>query len=423
MKILVLSDDFPPLHGGGAGAVAFNVARAQKMREHDVCVVTTVRRKEDEGTIDVGGLSVIRIASSYPLRFQSYVCLNNIPVVRRIREILAEFKPDIVHAHNIHGYISYQSLVEAKKAGARVFLTCHDVMSFTYSKLDRFIDRSDLSIPGSFDYRVSWLWLAKTYRTRFNPFRNMIIRSVLRTSVDKVIAVSDALKQALNQNGIDNVSVIHNGVDAQEWEEPAAAVAEFKKKHALGDKVVLFAGRLTGIKGGWELIEAIKQIRESQPSVQLLVLGKKDASAEKMLSHASASGVENSVIFAGWMSGHELRQAYHASSVVAAPSLCFDSFPTMNIEAMACGKPVVATCFGGSRESVVDGVTGYIVNPFNISDMADKIGGLLSDEKKRAAFGAAGRQRLDKEFSLDRCAAAYEETFSEAGIEPLLNGR
>jgi spore coat protein SA len=94
--------------------------------------------------------------------------------------------------------------------------------------------------------------------------------------------------------------------------------------------------------------------------------------------------------------------------VVAVPSLSFDSFPTVNLEAFACKKPVVATCFGGSRELVEDGISGYIVNPFDVPNLAQKLAELLADDTKQKAFGEAGFKRVSQDFTLDKQMKKYE---------------
>ena len=126
------------------------------------------------------------------------------------------------------------------------------------------------------------------------------------------------------------------------------------------------------------------RIKEEVPSATLLIAGE--------------GGV-------GWLHGEELKAAYGAADVVAVPSVCFDSFGRVNIEAMACKKPVVGTCFGGVPEVVQDGVTGYIVNPFNTELMAEKIIDLLKNQEKSEKFGEAGYERAKKYFNLsDRVA-------------------
>ena len=139
MRIVILQDDFPPRHIGGGGAVAFASAKELQKRGHEVVVITTERSAAFSGTREYEGLTVHTIQSDYNFRFQAYVSLWNPATVRHVRKILSDLKPDVVHAHRVHGYLSYGSLVVAKKLGARVVLSCHDVMPFNYGKFVEYI--------------------------------------------------------------------------------------------------------------------------------------------------------------------------------------------------------------------------------------------------------------------------------------------
>ena len=83
----------------------------------------------------------------------------------------------------------------------------------------------------------------------------------------------------------------------------------------------------------------------------------------------------------------------------------------MNLEAFACKKPVVATCFGGSRELVEDGISGFIVNPYDVPSLAGRFRELLGDREKRARFGAAGYEKVVAEFTLGKQAELFEERY------------
>ncbi len=417
MRIAILQDDFPPHSLGGAGIVAIGLAKEMQRRGHEVLVVTTVRDSAHAGEGEVDGLRVHRIASAYDLRFQAFVSLWNVPVVREVKRVLSVFKPDVVHAHNVHGYLSYRSLVVAKELGARVVLTCHDVMAFNYTKFTDFIDQKNLSVPTSFNYRVNPLRQWRSMRLRYNPFRNIVIRKILRTSVDRIAAVSGAMRQALNDNGIQNVEVIHNGIDAAAWEVPDEQVSAWKKKFGLGESVILFGGRLSGIKGGGKLFEAVGKLIADFPDIQILVVGQAGAYGEQLLQQAGALGFRDRVVFTGWIGGQELHTAYHAASLVVTPSLCFDSLILVNLEAFACKKPVVTTCFGGAPEVVEDGVSGFVVNPYNVPMLTDRIRRLLSDRQKMIAFGEKGYARVKSDFSLSEKADEFEKLFTSLSAE------
>ena len=384
MKIVFLSDDFPPQSFGGAGISTYELALAMLEAGQDVSVITTCREKEEAGESEYEGLKIFKIASNYPGKWRAYVSLYNAPVVRELENILKRVKPDVVHANNIHLHLSYHSLKVAKRYAKAVIMTFRDTMAVTYGKLEtkKYLDH--------FDSRITWLDNLKRAKKRWNPFRSLFIKRYLRY-VDKFFSVSRALKQALEQNGIKNVEVIHTGADIAEWQVLPDKVKSFKKRHGLEEKkVIFFSGRLSISKGANVTFEVIEKISQEFPDVILLVAGTGSNIKER-----------NNLKFTGWIDREEIKLAYAASDVVLVPSLYLDPFPRVVIEAMAAGKPVVGTCYGGTPEAILDGVTGFVVNPFNTKEMAEKTLDLLRDSDKARRFGKAGRERVRNTFNLD----------------------
>ena len=166
----MLQEDFPPQTFGGAGFSTFCLACGLYGAGHQVFVITACQKKEDEGYIDYQGLKVFRIFANYHERWRAYLSLYNPQTVRRVREIIREINPDIVHAHNIHSYLSYYCLKIAKEAKKPVFLTARDVMLFNYEKLatKKYLEHGNC--------HTSWWDHLKQAKKRYNPFRNIIIR-------------------------------------------------------------------------------------------------------------------------------------------------------------------------------------------------------------------------------------------------------
>lgn len=399
MKIVFLSDDFPPNSFGGAGISTFELAEGLHRAGHEVQVVTTSRKKEEAGTRDLNGLTVHTIYSSYPGEWRWYVSLYNPPTVRAVKKLFKEIQPDVVHAHNIHQYLSYACLPLARRYAKTVVWTARDVMAFNFAKLTtkRYLEQGD--------YRTTWRDHVKQAGKRWNPFRNILIRYFLRR-VQKV-AISNALKDALAANGIAPVSVIHNGIDADAWQTTREEGDRFRAAQGIGAKpVLLFSGRLSAAKGGEQAVRALALLREKTDAV-LVVAGVKDAYAKEMQKIAQELGVGERLIFTGWISGAELKAAYAASTVVLFPSVCFDAFGRVNLEAMASKKPVAGTCFGGTPEVVEDGVTGYVMDPFDTELLASRILELLRDPEKARQFGEAGYARARTHFNLRDIVQKY----------------
>ena len=401
MKILILSDDYPPNVIGGAGVVAYSHVKQLVVKGYEVVVVTTVQNRNDEGSAFFEGVYVYRIYTKYHERWRAYVSLYNFQTVRKVKKIIQNFKPDFVHSHNIHSYLSYECLSIAKQSGAKVFLSIHDVMLFHYGKFWEFLSKTNFKCEKKYNYKISQWRLFRSYKKRFNPFRNVIIRYYLRF-VDKIFPVSNALKDCLEQNGIKNMEAVHNGINITEWNISHDSLTDFIGRYKLkGKKIILFGGRLSNAKGGEQIIKALVEVVKKVPTATLLVMGEIDEYADKMLQIAKENGVGGSIVFTGWLSGANRFAAYNCSNLVVFPSIYFDPFGLVNIEAMACSKPVVATCFGGASEIVVHNKTGFVVNPYNVTNFSNAIVTILRDTKLALRFGVNGYERVKTHFTLD----------------------
>ncbi|MEX2437097.1 MAG: glycosyltransferase family 4 protein [Candidatus Paceibacterota bacterium] len=401
MKIVFLQDDFPPQSFGGAGISTHELAVEMKNAGHEVFVITTCRKESEAGELDYHGLKVFKIVSDYHQRWRAYVSLYNPLVVRQVKQILKEVKPDVVHANNIHGYLSYYSLKVAKQYAKGVVFTARDAMAFNYAKLntERYLK--------NLDPRTTWRDHLRQAGRRWNPLRNLLIRHYLRYA-DRVFAISKSLQEALTQNGFSNVEMIHNGIDVHGWDIDSATITRFRRQYNLLDKrVILFGGRLSEAKGGAKAVEALAQIVKEVPDTVLLIVGTVDEYAKVMKIRAKKLGIENHLIFTGWVEREEIKVAYAVSYVVLMPSIYLDTFGRVNIEAMASKKPVVGTCYGGTPEIVVDGVTGYIVNPLHPEEIAEKSIDLLKNPAKAKEYGEAGYKRAREYFNLKNVAEQY----------------
>lgn len=403
MKILILQDDFPPYEHGGAGVIAGLVAKGFVYEGHEVFVITTVQKKELEGIFMENGMKIFRIYSDYHVRWRSYRSLHNRSITPQIKKLMEEIKPDVVHVHNIHYHISYYVLKLARKHTDKVFITTHDIMSFYQGTFTEFIDRNNLSCPKSFNYNVNQSMLFKAFKKRYNPLHNFFVLRFLK-NVKKIVTVSNALQDALNQNGIKNTTVIYNGIDVENW--------NISKQDPEGKEFILFGGRLSGAKGGDLILQALSMVVAKRPKAHLLVFGKKDAYSDRIISRAQELGVEDKIVMVGWNGEDALKKHYSLSSLVVVPSVCFDSFPTVNLQAFASHKPVVATCFGGSKEIVHDGENGFIVNPYDVKNLSDKIIYLLENPEKAKEFGEKGYKLVVGKYNFKIMVEKYLSLFS-----------
>ena len=411
MKILYLADDFPPYSYGGAGIVAYNFAKKIQEKGHTVYIIFAVQNKNEEGESQYEGLKIFKIHGFYNEKWRAYLSIFNPFIVRKIKKIIKEIKPDITHVHNINFYLSYYSLRLAKKYSEKVFFTAHDTMLVSYGKL---------FFPPSGNFKINFFTNLKSAKKRFNPLRNILIRHYLKY-VGRLFVIIDSLKNLLIQNGIKNkIEILYNGIDVKDWFCHAKRIVEFKNKFNIQNKkVIFFGGRLSSAKGGNQILKSFSYIvnEKKMDNVVLMIAGDKNSDfVRKMLEFAEELKVLNKIVFTGWLERNEIKQAFFSSDVCVTPSIYFDPFNLFNIEAMAAKKPVVGTCFGGTPEIVVDGKTGYIVNPLNHELMAEKIVELLNNPEKAKIFGENGYKRAANFFSLEKQADKLLDFYKDKNL-------
>jgi glycosyltransferase involved in cell wall biosynthesis len=413
LRILFLNDLSDPRIGSSIRQM-YQQAERLRVLGHETALVSAVEDASEASETVIEGLRTFRIHSDYPVRFRGYVSLDNPRVRRSFREILARVRPDVVHAHLLHTHLSYASLTAAREAGAGVVFTAHDVMTFCYQKLTCFHggEKHDGSLR---DYGAYWQKCVPCQRLRWNPWRNAAIRKVLARDVHRFVAVSSELATAIRANRIRVDRTIHNAVRLQPAAPSEASVAAFRERFDLaGKRVLTIAGRLHEQKGVVQLLAVLARLAPEFQDLRLLAMGKREIFEREFAPHARRLGVLDRVVPTGWLDGEELQAAYAATDVFATPSICFDTFGLVNLEAMEHGKPVVATSFGGSREVVRDGTTGFVENPFDVEAFAAKVACLLRDPALRRAMGAAGRARLLESFTIERLTAEYLEEYEKA---------
>jgi len=413
VRILILNDRIPPENAGGAEKIAWALAGGLRDAGHDVHVIAATFGSSFEEIRD--GIPTCHLHAQYRMRFQAYRMIYNPQTVGALRRLYARIRPDVVNVHNVHNGLSYYSLTLAHRMGLPVVFTSHDVMPFAYNRLTHFVDPAHCGVQSPDQYRLPPLYNLRQMRFRYNPVRNLALRHILTHHARRRTCVSEAHRQALEANDLPPFQVVHNGLRAERFQPAPEAVARLRAKLRLeGRKVILFAGRLTRDKGNLQLLAALKLLAVRLPEVLLLVLSRTDLD-EQGLNRPEYRHLRGTHVRSGsWLSGDELAAAYGAADVVTVPSICLDCFPTVNLEAMAAGKPVVATCYGGSPEAVVNGETGYVVNPFDTPALVERLERLLTDDALRARMGAAGQARIAQHFTLDQQVRAMIGVYEAA---------
>jgi glycosyltransferase involved in cell wall biosynthesis len=412
MRILLLTDRIPPENRGGAGVVVWRLAQSYRDVGHDVHVITATDGASFRDVRD--DIPTYHLHSDYAPRWRAWLSLYNPQTVDDIHRLYTEIQPDVINAHNIHRDLSYYALTLAYRLGIPAVFSSHDVMPFAYHKLSDYMDRSRCGVASPDAYRLSPLYNLKQMRLRYNPLRNIVIRRILSRHVQIRTAPSQALCDAHHANDLPPFVCVHNGIDAAQFQPSDEHINQLASRLNLdGRRVILFAGRLTGAKGSAQLLQALEQIVQQVPDTVLLALSSHSI-ASQINPHRYGHLIDDHIVSGGWLAGDDLAAAFHLADVLVAPSVCFDSFPTVNLEAMASKTPVVATCYGGSREAVQDGQTGYVINPFDTDELATKLTTLLADADLRQQMGQAGYEHVCTAFPIQRQRDAMFALYQQA---------
>lgn len=220
-----------------------------------------------------------------------------------------------------------------------------------------------------------------------------------------VTTVSASVKQKLNEHyGVADALVVGNGVDSDMF-HPAERTADT-------DSFVFSVGRLNYGKGFSDLIEAMGLLASRDEQLPTLSIAGEGPLENSLKAQASEAGVRENVSFIGFRPQEELIPLYQDATMFVLPSR-YEGLPTVLLEAMACGSPVIATNISGSAEVVTDGDNGVLVPPGQPAAMADAILSLLHDPDRRQNLGRRARRTVEKSFTWHAIVDKFENMFQQ----------
>ncbi|NJD54593.1 MAG: glycosyltransferase family 4 protein [Candidatus Methanoperedens sp.] len=213
---------------------------------------------------------------------------------------------------------------------------------------------------------------------------------------DTIIALTNSIRDYLQECGFTNTCIIPNAVDA-------------KKYTNRGDEnFILFAGRLDKVKGIQYLIEAFSELINDFDSDLLIVGSGPDEMRLKKI--VKSKNMADRVHFIPMVGKNELRGFLSKCSVFVLPSL-FESFGIVMIEAMASGKPVIASDIPGPRDVIKHEYDGFLFKRENVGELKKYLYLCLSDEKLRRKIGTNGRKTIEGRYTFDKIANQYLKVY------------
>lgn len=237
--------------------------------------------------------------------------------------------------------------------------------------------------------------------------------------VDKFIVVSEALRNRLvriHRIRPEKVIKIYNGVELEEHYDNTASVYRLRSEFNIeaDTKLVAAIGRLVWQKGLGYFLQAIKHITDNKSQVKnkvkFLIVGDGNERS-KLVRMAGKLGIEEVVIFAGFR--EDVKDILAAIDVLVLPSLR-EGQPIILLEAMAAGKPIIATNIEGVDETIDNGVTGVLVQPGNSGTLAEAIIYLLKDNKKAQELVYASRLAVEKKFTINQMVKSTENVYQNS---------
>lgn len=227
-------------------------------------------------------------------------------------------------------------------------------------------------------------------------------------SATAIIAVSEAAKAHLVSQGVSpkKIRVVHNGVDLTRFEIVSLNDAKERLGYEPGTPVFGAFGRLSREKGQVTALRAMPLLLKDHPRARLMFVGAGDDSSP-LKSEAEELGISGNVDFMGF--AYDVRRYMSACDVVIAPSLK-EGLGLSALEAMALGRPVVASAVGGLNEVVVPEETGFAVPPGEPEPIADSLRTLMNGNGLADRMGSLGRKRVEEQFDLAKQARVVLDT-------------
>ena len=239
------------------------------------------------------------------------------------------------------------------------------------------------------------------FMVSFNWFLRIFEEKMLEQA-KKIIAVSHFTKRELLEYykvPEEKIRVIHNGVDTSKF-QPAKDKRKIKEELGFNpnDLAIVSVGRLYARKGLFTLIESMPAVIKRFKNAKFIISGKGQSDEmHKLIVYAEKIGVKDNIIFTGYYPDKKLPKLYQAADVFAF-STFYEHHPFAVLEALSTGLPVVTTNVGGIPETIESGKNGFLVEPFNPAQFADRILYLLEHPAEAKEMGLAARKTILEQY-------------------------
>lgn len=387
MRILHVASEFPPARIYGLGRYVHDLGESQARRGHDVHVFTNSLSGRDQD-VELAGMQIHRInwpSPPMPPDGATQVMIFNVALVERFLELggtLGTF--DVVVSHDWLTALAAEAF--RTKLGCRWVHTMHDtVVGKTFGKLtneDKFVANierhgcmaADTTVPVSRHVQGE-------------------LTGVYGIHEEKLRVVPAAVSERWFQS-----------VSTEDLPDLRSALASPE------ERIVAYVGRLDPEKGVEHLVRAFAAVSRRIPGARLVVAGK-GGREDALKAEARAQGIENRVLFLGYVAGGALEALYRLSDILVCPST-YEPFGIVPLEGMVNGVAVIASSVGGMAEIVEHGKSGLQVPPGDAGALERALGFLLERPEFARQLAEGGRKRAREIFNWDRVAGLLDPIYA-----------
>jgi glycosyltransferase involved in cell wall biosynthesis len=360
MQILLINNEFPPIGGGGSTVTKYAI-RYLVGAGHAVTLITSSFRGLPRREV-IDGATVIRI-----------------PAVRRYKDFCSQWELVIfglsaliyTFGYTLRHRVDFIQAYFAVPAGWVAWII-NALRGIPYAV---YFGGSD--IPGANPSRYKNIY----------PLLTPLLRAIWRRAEFRTVCSRDLARLGRRADPTADFIVIPNGVETERF-KPAARSPNPKVK-------ILFIGRLIPRKGFQRVVVALPRVRElaTRPfEVEVVGTG---ALRVQLDTAAEKQGVSELIKYVGTVPYDQLEKAYQYADIFVLTSLS-EGMPSVILEAMGCGLPVIASDVGGNNELITEGVNGYLIHGDDVETLAQRLAALVNDDGLRQNMGEAGREAAMK---------------------------
>lgn len=407
MRILFISNHYPPYEVGGYEQLCRDVADRLAARGHAIRVLTTTFGVERGlHTDDASVQRVLRFVPDYNAKLsaglQFFVTRRRDEEHNRacLRTQIRDFKPDVIFIWHLYG-LPKSIALEAESSGAGVAY---------------WLAGESPAEPDEFEHY--WRRIGRSPAAKIGKgLAGKLALAILKAEKQPRprLAHAGIVSEYLRQQGLkagtlpDHTQVIYNGVELHLFQQPV-------RTHLDGPLTILQAGRVSADKGTHTTIDAIGRLaQQGLNNIRLIVAGSGPSDyAEQLRQSVAQLGIGEQVTFLGWQPRENMPAIMAQSHVLVLPTENQEPFARVVLEAMANGLTVISTLTGGTGEIVKHGETGLTFPAGDSAALAQQIKRLVDEPALRVKLAECGQALVLENFSLDRMVENCERLLNEA---------